>query len=177
MSSATTGLRATSMSASIRPRRSVLFMPGSNPRALEKARELPADGLIFDLEDAVVPERRPEARTAIVRYLAAPERRVPLWVRVNPVDSSDALLDLAAVMDARPDGIMLPKARSGADVLQAHYHGAAQIDAVALGKNPHDRRHAGDRERHCSPNVMGETSGNPIDALRFGSSTSTSRTG
>src|SRR6188768_2849782 len=44
------------MSASMRPRRSVLFLPGSNPRALEKARALPADGLIFDLEDAVAPE-------------------------------------------------------------------------------------------------------------------------
>src|SRR5438046_8203459 len=52
------------MPAPIRPRRSVLFMPGSNPRALEKARALPADGLIFDLEDAVAPEAKETARAA-----------------------------------------------------------------------------------------------------------------
>ena len=50
------------MAASIRPRRSVLFLPGSNPRALEKARALPVDGLIFDLEDAVAPEIKDTAR-------------------------------------------------------------------------------------------------------------------
>ena len=52
---------------SIRPRRSALYMPGSNPRALEKARELPADVLILDLEDAVAPERKEEARAQIGR--------------------------------------------------------------------------------------------------------------
>ena len=58
------------MSATSRPRRSVLFMPGSNPRALEKARTLPADGLIFDLEDAVAPEAKEGARTIVPAALA-----------------------------------------------------------------------------------------------------------
>ena len=53
----------------VRPRRSVLYMPGSNARALEKARELPADGLILDLEDAVAPEAKAQAREAIVNAL------------------------------------------------------------------------------------------------------------
>jgi citrate lyase subunit beta / citryl-CoA lyase len=59
------------MPAPIRPRRSVLFMPGSNPRALEKARALPADALIFDLEDAVAPEAKETARAAIAAAVAA----------------------------------------------------------------------------------------------------------
>src|SRR4051794_41834277 len=59
------------MSVPIRPRRSVLFMPGSNPRALEKARALPCDGLIFDLEDAVAPEAKETARTAGAGALGA----------------------------------------------------------------------------------------------------------
>ena len=53
----------------VRPRRSVLYMPGSNARALEKARELPADGLILDLEDAVAPEAKAQAREAIAKAL------------------------------------------------------------------------------------------------------------
>jgi len=59
------------MPAPIRPRRSVLFMPGSNPRALEKARALPADALIFDLEDAVAPEAKETARAAIAAAVTA----------------------------------------------------------------------------------------------------------
>ena len=56
---------------SLKPRRSMLFMPGSNARALEKARSLPADGLIFDLEDSVAPERKAEARAAVGEALRA----------------------------------------------------------------------------------------------------------
>ena len=58
------------MAASSRPRRSVLYMPGSNPRALEKARSLPADGLIFDLEDAVAPDAKSSARDCVLQALA-----------------------------------------------------------------------------------------------------------
>lgn len=101
--------------------RSMLFVPGDRPERFAKAVGSGADAVIFDLEDAVVPERRPGARTEIARYLASAARGVPLWVRVNPVGSDDSLRDLAAVMDARPDGIMLPKARSGADVLKASH--------------------------------------------------------
>jgi len=101
--------------------RSMLFVPGDRPERFAKAVACGADAVIFDLEDAVVADRRPAARSEIARYLGTGDRSVPFWVRVNPVESEDSLLDLAAVVEARPDGIMLPKARSGADVLQASH--------------------------------------------------------
>jgi citrate lyase subunit beta/citryl-CoA lyase len=96
--------------------RTMLFVPGDRPERFDKAVASGADAVIFDLEDAVVPERRAAARLEIARYLADAQRKVPLWVRINPVTTEDALLDLAAVIDGRPEGIMLPKARDGADV-------------------------------------------------------------
>lgn len=96
--------------------RSLLFVPGDRPERFAKAEASGADAVIFDLEDAVLPERRIAARTAIAGRLGAGERAVPLWVRINPVATDDALEDLAAVIAARPDGIVLPKARDGADV-------------------------------------------------------------
>jgi citrate lyase subunit beta/citryl-CoA lyase len=98
------------MSPSIRPRRSVLFMPGSNPRALEKARALPADGLIFDLEDAVAPEAKETARTAVAAALTtggyAPRELV---VRVNPLDTIWGHADLAIAATLPIDAVLLPK--------------------------------------------------------------------
>ena len=96
--------------------RSMLFVPGDRPERFAKAETSGADAVILDLEDAVMPERRPLARTEIARHLTDSARRVPLWVRINPIESGDALQDLAAVAIARPDGIMLPKARNGDDV-------------------------------------------------------------
>jgi citrate lyase subunit beta / citryl-CoA lyase len=96
--------------------RSMLFVPGDRPERFAKAAASGADAVILDLEDAVAAERRPEARVAIVRWLATAERTVPSWVRINPVASPDALADLAAIVAGRPDGIVLPKARNGADV-------------------------------------------------------------
>lgn len=101
--------------------RSMLFVPGDRPERFAKAVASGADAVIFDLEDAVVPERRPTAREEITRYLEGAERRIPLWVRINPVESADALADIAAVLAGRPDGIMLPKARDGADVHRASH--------------------------------------------------------
>ena len=98
------------MSTSIRPRRSVLFMPGSNPRALEKARVLPADGLIFDLEDAVAPEAKETARTAVAAALTtgdyAPRELV---VRINPLDTIWGHADLAVAATLPIDAVLLPK--------------------------------------------------------------------
>lgn len=77
------------MAPPIRPRRSVLYMPGSNPRALEKARTLAADALIFDLEDAVAPEAKDGARAIVAAALAAggyAPREIVL--RVNPLDTA-----------------------------------------------------------------------------------------
>ena len=98
--------------------RSMLFVPGDRPERFAKAAASGADAVIFDLEDAVHPDRRPIARAAILDCLSTAARPVPCWVRINPADTPDALPDLAAVMQGRPDGIMLPKARNGADVLQ-----------------------------------------------------------
>ena len=94
----------------VRPRRSVLYMPGSNARALEKARELPADGLILDLEDAVAPEAKAQAREAIVKSLKNSgfgEREV--MVRINGLDTRWWVDDLNAVIAAKPDAVLLPK--------------------------------------------------------------------
>ncbi len=96
--------------------RSMLFVPGDRPERFAKAAASGADAVIFDLEDAVTPERRPRARTEIAHWLLAPDRRVPAWVRINAVGTEDALADLAAVIAGRPDGIVLPKARSAEDV-------------------------------------------------------------
>ena len=96
--------------------RSMLFVPGDRPERFARAAASGADAIILDLEDAVTPAKRPEARREIAAWLAGAERRVPAWVRINPADSDDALADLAAIMDGRPDGIMQPKARDGADV-------------------------------------------------------------
>ncbi len=71
-----------------RPRRSVLYMPSSNERALEKAKTIPCDGLILDLEDAVAPSRKPEARKMLAGMIApSPGRPWSCWVRINPFDS------------------------------------------------------------------------------------------
>ncbi len=96
-----------------RPRRSVLFMPGSNPRALEKARVLPADGLIFDLEDAVAPESKESARTIVAAALAGGgygDRE--LVIRVNAIDSPWGHADLAAAATMPIHGVLLPKVES-----------------------------------------------------------------
>ena len=101
--------------------RSMLFVPGDRPERFAKAAASGADAVILDLEDAVMPERRPYARGEITKWLGESERNVPVWVRINPVETSDALEDLAAVIEGRPDGIVLPKARDGADVHRADH--------------------------------------------------------
>src|SRR5437764_10964024 len=98
------------MVAPIRPRRSVLYMPGANPRALEKARALPADALIFDLEDAVVPEAKEGARVIVAAALAAggyAPREVIL--RVNAIDTLWGYGDLAAAATLPLDAVLLSK--------------------------------------------------------------------
>jgi citrate lyase subunit beta/citryl-CoA lyase len=98
--------------------RSLLFVPGDRPERFAKALASGADAVICDLEDAVTPATRPQARLDVATLLRTDTRTVPLWVRINPVQTDDALLDLAAVVEARPDGIVLPKARNGADLHQ-----------------------------------------------------------
>jgi len=99
----------------------MLFVPGDRPERFAKAIGSGADAVILDLEDSVTPAQRPAARKAIAEFLLKGDRPVPAWVRTNPVQSDEALLDLVAVIQGRPDGVILPKARSGADVLQLDY--------------------------------------------------------
>ena len=101
------------MPAVFRPRRSLLYMPGSNPRALEKARSLPADGLIIDLEDAVAAAAKEEARAIVAAALAAGGyggREIVL--RVNPLDTPWGHADLAAAATLPIDAVLLPKVES-----------------------------------------------------------------
>lgn len=95
--------------------RSLLFVPGDRPDRMAKAAMLDADALILDLEDAVALSAKPAARAAIVVFLVAPRRQL-LFVRVNPLDSGLIDDDLAAILPAAPDGIMLPKAEGGASL-------------------------------------------------------------
>jgi citrate lyase subunit beta/citryl-CoA lyase len=94
----------------VRPRRSLLFMPGSNARALEKAKSLAADGFIFDLEDAVAPDAKATAREQVAAAVTSRgygKREV--LVRINGLDTSWWLEDVGMVARAHPDGIVLPK--------------------------------------------------------------------
>lgn len=96
--------------------RSLLFVPGDRPERMEKALRTGADALILDLEDSVTAEKKPQAREAVRGFLKSAGREVALFVRINPLDSGLADDDLDAVANARPDGIMLPKAEGAASV-------------------------------------------------------------
>jgi citrate lyase subunit beta/citryl-CoA lyase len=105
---------------SARPRRSVLYMPGSNARALEKARELKADALILDLEDAVAPDAKEEARAQVVAAVkAGGYGKREIAIRVNGLDTPWGMDDIKAAAAAAPDAILVPKINSAADVERA----------------------------------------------------------
>lgn len=112
--------------------RSLLFVPGDRPDRMAKAAALDADALILDLEDSVTLAAKPAARAAIAAFLAEPRHQL-LFVRINPLDSGLAADDLAAVLGARPDGIVLPKAEGGASLaaLDAHLAGDMLILPIA----------------------------------------------
>lgn len=98
---------------SVRPRRSVLYMPGSNARALEKAKTLPADAVILDLEDAVAPDAKTTARDQVcqaVRDGGYGKREVV--VRINGLDTEWGADDLSAALAAQPDAVLIPKVDS-----------------------------------------------------------------
>ncbi len=102
----------------IKPLRSALYMPGSNPRALEKAKSLPADAVVFDLEDAVGPDNKVEAREkACAAAYAGGYRRRQVVIRVNGMDTPWGHDDLAAAVKASPDAVLVPKVSSGEDVI------------------------------------------------------------
>jgi citrate lyase subunit beta/citryl-CoA lyase len=104
--------------------RSWLFVPGDSDRKLAKATECGADVLVLDLEDSVATQHKANARQRVREYLAARAGRSgsALWVRINPLDTPEALSDLAAVVGAVPDGILQPKTRSVSDTIQLGYY-------------------------------------------------------
>ncbi|HEX8624589.1 MAG TPA: CoA ester lyase [Allosphingosinicella sp.] len=116
--------------------RSLLFVPGDRPDRMEKALRAGADGLILDLEDAVAPAVKPEARRHVAAFLNA-NSTAKLWVRINPLDGDESDKDLAAILPSHPDGIVLPKAEGGASVgeltrrLTERGNATAQILAIA----------------------------------------------
>ncbi len=123
----------TDSAMTIRPRRSVLYMPGANARALEKARTLPCDAVILDLEDAVAPEAKETARHQVMTAVAAGgfgAREV--IVRINGLGTAWWLDDLSAAAKAHPDGILIPKVSK-----PAHLHTIAErlIDIAADHKS------------------------------------------
>ena len=99
--------------------RSLLFIPGDNEKKLAKGVGCGADALILDLEDAVSAPRKAAAREIVAQYVAATRAlamRPLLYVRINALDTPHWEKDLAGVVGSRPDGVLLPKARSGGDV-------------------------------------------------------------
>jgi len=98
------------MAASVRPRRSVLYMPGSNTRAMEKAKTIAADAIILDLEDAVSPDAKATARQQIVDALAAGGYgKREMIVRINGLDTPWGADDMAAIAKSGADAILVPK--------------------------------------------------------------------
>ncbi len=114
---------------SIRPRRSVLYMPGSNARALEKAKSIPADALILDLEDAVAPDAKATARDQVCAAVkAGGYGKREIVIRINALDTPWGREDLAAAAKAEPDAILLPKPGTGAAIADVT---AAMLEAGA----------------------------------------------
>jgi citrate lyase subunit beta/citryl-CoA lyase len=124
------------MSATFRPRRSVLFLPGGNPKAISKARTIAADVLVFDLEDAVAPENKEAARRMAVEAVAARadygDRE--LVIRINGLESRWAAGDIAAAVPAMPDAILVPKISRPEDVrrIRAAMRAAGADPSVAI---------------------------------------------
>ena len=131
-----------------RPRRSVLYMPSSNERALEKAKSIPCDGLILDLEDAVAPDAKPAAREAACAAVTSGEYgNRELTIRVNGADTEWHADDLAAACAAGPDAIVVPKVNS-ADAVRSLVaamaeHGAPEHTKLwAMVETPYAMLHA-----------------------------------
>lgn len=109
--------------------RTWLFVPGDSEKKLGKGAGTGADALIIDLEDSVAAARRPIARELTCEYLRNADRSVcQLYVRINPLDTSDALLDLTGIIAGKPDGLLLPKAETVEDSNRLSYY----LDALEI---------------------------------------------
>ncbi len=133
---------------SFRPRRSVLYMPSSNERALEKAKSIPCDGLILDLEDAVAPDAKPSARDAACAAAASGEYGArEVTIRINGADTEWHSADLEAACAAGPDAIVVPKVDSADAVLHlveamAGHDAPAHTKLWAMVETPYAMLHA-----------------------------------
>jgi citrate lyase subunit beta/citryl-CoA lyase len=123
----------------IRPRRSVLYMPGSNARALEKARDLPADALILDLEDAVAPDAKDLARQQVCDAVKARGfGKREIIIRVNALTTPWGADDLKAAVEANPDAILVPKISKPQDLheIDAHIGKDSKVRVWAMVETP-----------------------------------------
>lgn len=110
--------------------RSLLFVPADNERKLAKAEFCGADALVFDLEDSVLPERKPAARRMLAEYLSSYRGSSQVWIRINDLTSGELLKDLAAAVPMGPLGIMQPKIRGPEDLeIVSHYLDMAEVQA------------------------------------------------
>ncbi len=117
------------------PRRTALYMPGANDKALEKAKGLPVDAIIFDTEDSVAPDMKAVAREKVAAAVASGEYgRRELTIRVNGLDTEWSVDDLRSAAQAGPAGIVVPKVNSAADVarIEEIIEGAGVPDHTAI---------------------------------------------
>ncbi len=122
-------------SPNTRPHRSLLYMPGDKAKVLEKAKTLPADTLMFDLEDAVAPDNKPAAREAVVAATkAGGYGQRELVIRINGLDTEWGQADLEAAVAAGPDAVLVPKVETGDDIkkLDAALSKAGAKDTLGL---------------------------------------------
>ena len=148
------------------PLRSVLYMPSSNERALEKAKSIACDGLILDLEDAVAPDAKPAAREAACAAAASGEYgRRTVTIRANGIGTEWHDADLAAAAQAGPDAVVVPKVNSADEVGRLWEAMRAAQDAVETHRGEVDRakreadylRHAVDELLKLAPQSGEET--------------------
>lgn len=136
------------MTTNHRPRRSVLYMPGANARALQKSRALPADGLIFDLEDAVAPEAKETARRQVIEAVKeGGYGNREIFIRTNGLNTPWGYEDLVAAAKAGADAVLLPKVESAEMVRQAESvletHGApSDLSIWCMMETPRGTLHA-----------------------------------
>jgi citrate lyase subunit beta / citryl-CoA lyase len=116
--------------------RSWLFAPGDSEKKMGKAAASAADIALFDLEDSVAPENKAAARAMVAEQIAASDNRARLWVRINPLPTSDCIADLAAIIPSRPGGVFLPKAEGADDIAQLHHYLTAleAANGIPLGR-------------------------------------------
>ncbi|HUN25789.1 MAG TPA: CoA ester lyase [Steroidobacteraceae bacterium] len=116
--------------------RSWLFVPGDSERKQERAAGCAADALILDLEDSVAPARLPQARALVLAFLRKHRARAAprLWVRMNGLASGELLADLVVVLAGAPEGIVLPKVSTAAEILEVDHYLTALECALGLAR-------------------------------------------